>query len=383
MDKLKVLVADDEEVIRELLDKLLTVHGYSVTTAVDGLDVLDKIRDNDFNILILDLKMPAMDGMEVLHRIKEMEKELIIIIITGYATIATAKEAMKMGCFDYITKPFDAEHIEIIIKRAIEMQSLAMKKKKLQEQLQITEKLSALAQMGTGVAHEVNTVLTSIKLFLEMLQPKLSPIKEGRNIGLLLEEIERAENLIKEFLKFSKPDKTEFFATDINGVIKRGLELLKYRLKKQKIKVLNKSIRNMPKILCDPAKMEEVFLNVFSNSIDAMSEGGKLTIESSVDGNIATMTVSDTGSGVSPENIAKLCNPFFSTKPHGTGLGLSIAYRIIGDHNGTITITSKKNRGTTVKVDLPIHTQGVTDKKTRLPAGPLCRIGESGRDNRL
>ena len=356
MEKLKVLVADDEQVIRDLFETFLGKRGYSVTTASNGFDTLDKIKKDNYDMLILDLKMPRMDGMSVLNKIKELKKELIIIVITGYATVATAKEAIKMGCFDYITKPFDIEDVTIVIKRAIEMSKLAEEKKRFHEQVKTSEKLAALAQMGSGVAHEVNTVLTTIKLYLEILKTKLPSTKEGKNIDLVLEEVERAENLINNFLKFSRPVEAELLKTDINKVINRSLRFLKYKLEEQKIKVLNESNQMLPQIYCDAAKMEEVFLNIFFNCIDAMPKGGALIIRSELSDKSVAIVISDTGTGISPENMQKLFDPFFTTKPRGTGLGLSITYRIINEHKGTITITSEKDKGTTVRIELPLRT---------------------------
>lgn len=353
MRKLKVLVADDKQVIRDLFKRFLTRQGYEVSTAIDGLDALNKIKVDNYDMLILDLKMPRMEGMELLKKIKKPKKDLIIIVITGYATVDTAKEAIKRGCFDYITKPFDIENVGVIIKRAFQIQRLSKEKKALQERVQTAQKLVALAQMGAGVAHEVNTVLTSVKLFLEICRPGLALSKDGRNIGLILGEIERAEKLITMFLKFTKPAETEFLKADINKTIKGSLQFLKYRLKKQKIELLKELNQELPKIYCDPAQIEEVFLNVFSNSIDAMPEGGLLTIKSRVVDKNPVVVIFDTGIGIASENIEKLYNPFFTTKAHGTGLGLSIVHRIIDAHEGKIEITSKEGKGTTVRIELP------------------------------
>lgn len=350
----KILIADDEPVIRELFERFLYRQGYEVSTASDGLETLGVIRENNFDMLILDLKMPKMSGMELLDEIKKLKKDLIIIVITGYATVDTAKKAMRGGCFDYITKPFNIEDVNIVIKRAFDIRRLAEQEKKLQEQLERANRLALLAEMGTGMAHEVNTVLTSLKLFLEMLEPKLSQVEEGKNISLILEEIERAEKLITRFLDFAKPEKPDFIRTDINSVIKKSLQFLKYKFDKQKIKVLYEPTHSLPGVLCDPAKMEEVFLNIFSNSIDAMPEGGSLTVKSQAQEERVAITIQDTGIGIHPENMPKVYNPFFTTKLQGTGLGLSITHRIIDEHKGMIFITSERNNGTTVRIELPV-----------------------------
>jgi signal transduction histidine kinase len=354
-DRPKVLVADDEQVIRDLFYKFLTQQGYEVFTALDGLQAFNKIRENNLDLLIVDLKMPKMSGMELLDKIKELKKDLIIIVITGYATVDTAKEAIKQGCFDYITKPFDIGEVGIVIKRAFQVRRLEYEKKKLQDQLQITERLASLAQMGAGVVHEVNTVLTSIKLFLEMLKSKLPQAqKESRNISIILAEIERAEKLIARFFKFAKPEKAEFIKVDLNKLIKHNLEFFEYRFKKNNIEVITELSKEMIELACDPIEIEEVFSNLVHNSIDAMPKGGQLTIGSYSEGNNAVIIVSDTGIGIPPENIERVFNPFFTTKPHGTGLGLSIVHRIIEEHRGTIKITSEKGKGTSLRIELPI-----------------------------
>jgi len=206
--KPSVLIADDEEVIRDLFVELLTKQGYRVSMAIDGLDALHKIKEDNYDMLILDLKMPRMDGMEVLDKIREMNKNLIIIVITAYATLETAKKAIKQGCFDYIAKPFDAGDISSLIRSAFIMRKAFENNKK---EVEVTERLVSLTQMAGVVVNEVNTVLTSTKLFLEMLRPGVIKGKKGKNIRLILSEIERAENLIATFLKFARPIRPEFF----------------------------------------------------------------------------------------------------------------------------------------------------------------------------
>jgi DNA-binding NtrC family response regulator len=124
MNKKKVLVIDDEEVIRDLLKKVLYKEGYDIYTAANGISALEKIKTTDYDMLLLDLKMPKMGGMELLAKIKKLNKNPIIIIVTGYGTINTAKEAIKLGYFDYIIKPFNVDDIIIVIKKAFKTVNL-------------------------------------------------------------------------------------------------------------------------------------------------------------------------------------------------------------------------------------------------------------------
>ena len=355
--KYKILVAEDDQAVRDLFSRLLNPEDYEIFLAGNGKEAWDKIKEDNFDLLILDLNMPVMSGMEVIAKVSQAKKDLIMIVITGYATLDTAKEALKQGCYDYITKPFDIDDVKVIIEKALHMHRLREEQKRLKEQLRTAERLASLSLMGAGVAHEVNTILTSIKLFLEMLKEKPANPKEARKTKLMLDEIKRGEELIRRFLDFTKPPESEFNRTGINQVIRRSLAFNEDRLKKEKIEIALSLDESAPEILCDAHKMEEVFLNIFSNSMDAMAAGGRLMVKSEAKNEKMIITIQDTGSGVSPENLMEIYNPFFTTKASGTGLGLAIVHRIIQEHEGLIDITSQEEQGTLVRIELPIAAQ--------------------------
>ena len=352
--KYKILVADDEQVVRDTFSRFLSREDYEIFPAGNGKEAWDKIREDNFDLLLLDLNMPVMSGMEVIAKVNEAKKDLIMIVVTGYATLDTAKEAIKQGCFDYITKPFDINEVKAVIERAFRVRRLREENKRLEEQLRVSERLASLSVMGAGVAHEVNTILTSFKIFLEMLNEKPANAKEAKKTKLMLDEIERGEKLIHRFLDFTKPSESEFSRTGINQVIRRSLALHEDRLKKENIKIDLSLDESIPEIFCNADKMEEVFLNIFSNSIDAMAEGGRLTIKSEARSGKMIIGIQDTGTGISPENLKELYVPFFTTKARGTGLGLSIVHRIIEEHKGLIDITSREKQGTLARIELPI-----------------------------
>jgi len=354
-EKYKILVADDEQVVRDVFSRFLSQEGYEIFPVGNGKEALDRIEEDNFDLLLLDLNMPIMGGMEVIAKVNEAKNDLIMIVITGYATLDTAKEAIRQGCFDYITKPFDIEEVKVIIGRAFHMHRLREDKKKLEEQLRIAERLASLSQMGAGVAHEVNTILTSIKLFLEMLKERSGNPKEAKKTKLMLDEIERGEELICRFLNFTKPPENEFNRTYVNQVIRRSLALFEDRLKKKNVEIALSLDEGAPGILCDADKMEEVFLNIFSNSMDAMAAGGRLTIKSEVKIGKMIISIQDTGLGISSENLKKIYDPFFTTRTSGIGLGLSIVHRIIEEHKGLIDIVSREKQGTIVRIELPIR----------------------------
>ncbi len=351
----RILIADDEEVIRDVYVRTLASENYELSTCINGLEAIERIQKDNFDMLILDLKMPKMDGLAVLKEIKMMGKDLAVIIVTGYATITTVKETLKLGCFDYLVKPFNIEELKITIKRAFNLKMLRDKNLKLQAELQRSEKLASLAQMGAGVVHEVNTILTSIKLFLEMFGArKTNTPKDNENINLILEEINQAEKLTARFLNFTKSESSEHIKIDIRKIIRRSLEVFGPKFKKNDINVSTSFKNEVIEILGDPLEIEEVFLNLFTNSIEAMPKGGALAVSFEVKEKKAVLIISDTGIGISKEDITKVFNPFFTTKPRGSGLGLAIVYRIIEKHKGAISITSEKDKGANVCIELPV-----------------------------
>ena len=351
--KKTVLVVDDEPVIQQLFQSIFKGPDYEVTVAGDGVQAFEKIQAYDYDMLILDLRLPGLDGMTLVDKVHGAQKDPIIIIITGAADIDTAKEALRKGCFDYIPKPFDIAHIASRIAQAFDARLQETESRKQREYARIKEKLASLAQMSGAAVHEINTVLVSVKHFLSVLKVQLPHGPYEAQISSLMDEIERVERLVFKTLTFSSPDEPEYRMSAINQIIKRSLRLVRYRADKQSVKIAMSLQLGIPDIWCDPFQIEEVFLNLITNSIDAMPFGGTLTIETSLDNDCVVVHVRDTGDGIPPENLSQIFNPFFTTKLKGTGLGLSIVHRIIERHRGFIEATSKIHQGTGFTVKLP------------------------------
>lgn len=220
-----------------------------------------------------------------------------------------------------------------------------------------SEKMASLGQLAAGIAHEINTPLTNASLSIQMLQSKPEKYLEKDRITGKLNSIEsnidRASTIARELLRFSHIKETNFEFQDINQIAKNALSVLHYRLKDVVIKTY---YGYLPKILCDADKLEQVFINILNNSIEAM--GTKKVIYLStvqVDDQI-TIHISDNGSGIPDEFIFKAFDPFFTTKKigRGSGLGLSICFSIIERHQGTIELQKNKDGGTIVIINLPI-----------------------------
>ena len=236
----------------------------------------------------------------------------------------------------------------------------------LEGQLSQADKLTSIGLLAAGVAHEVNTPLAVISSYTQMLAKQLQgdPQKSG-----LLEKITRqtfrASEIVNNLLNFSRTSGTEFANVDINKVITDTLALLEHQFKVSKITVESDLTPNLSPIQGNPGRLQQVFLNLFLNAKDAMAGGGKLRV-ATANGEVISVRVSDTGSGIAPEHIQRIYDPFFTTKAspregqnRGTGLGLSVTYGIIQEHAGKIRVESDPGAGTTFALDFPLSRKAV------------------------
>src|SRR5215472_9386353 len=236
----------------------------------------------------------------------------------------------------------------------------------LESQLSQADKLSSIGLLAAGVAHEVNTPLAVISSYTQMLAKQLQgdPQKSG-----LLEKITRqtfrASEIVNNLLNFSRTSGTEFANVDVNKVIADTLALLEHQFKTAKVRVHSELMSGLSSIQGNPGRLQQVFLNLFLNAKDAMAGGGRLTV-ATANGETISVRVSDTGSGIAPEHIQRIYDPFFTTKTspkegqaRGTGLGLSVTYGIIQEHAGKIRVESDPGAGTTFALDFPLSRKAV------------------------
>jgi len=231
----------------------------------------------------------------------------------------------------------------------------------LEAQLSQADKLSSIGLLAAGVAHEVNTPLAVISSYAQMLSKQLQddPAKSG-----LMEKITRqtfrASEIVNNLLNFSRTSGSEIGDVDVNKVIGDTLALLEHQFKVAKVEVENALAPRLQPIQGNPGRLQQVFLNLFLNAKDAMAGGGKLRVATS-NGDSVSVRISDTGSGIAPEHMPRIYDPFFTTKnapregqARGTGLGLSVTYGIIQEHAGQIRVESHPGSGTTFTLEFPL-----------------------------
>ena len=231
----------------------------------------------------------------------------------------------------------------------------------LESQLSQAEKLSSIGLLAAGVAHEVNTPLAVISSYAQMLSKQVNTDpKKAELLEKITKQTFRASEIVNSLLNFSRTSSAEFNNVDLNRVIQDTLTLLDHQFKTARIRVVPELDPQLPPILGNTGKLQQVFLNLFLNAKDAMPSGGTLTITTG-NGHNVRVVVSDTGSGIAQEHIHRIYDPFFTTKNKpksghsgGTGLGLSVTYGIIQEHAGKIQVDSSPGRGTTFTMEFPM-----------------------------
>ncbi|MBN2125639.1 MAG: GAF domain-containing protein [Deltaproteobacteria bacterium] len=224
-----------------------------------------------------------------------------------------------------------------------------------------TEKLSALGRMAAGIAHEINNPLAGILLYSTNLVKKVpadSALREG--LDIIVHETIRCKSIIQELLEFSREKEPERTRRNVNDVIERALSILENEFRLHHVRVEKDLSSEMPDVFIDGNQIQQVLINLLLNAVEAIQENGAVRIRSYPDpamGRIG-IEITDTGCGIAPENINKVFEPFFSTKPKGTGLGLAVSYGIVRNHGGDIDVSSVPSQGTSFHIYIPAFTGG-------------------------
>jgi signal transduction histidine kinase len=382
----RVLIVDDEKVILDLTAIILKNRGYEVSTALSAQAGLAAIENERPELVLLDYMMPNMDGLTALKEIKRRYPETYVIMFTGKGSEEIAVELMKAGASDYILKPFNnqdmVERIESVLKlRAVELQNRALLSERerllaeiadwnrelearvqeksealtrAQAEIVQSEKLATLGYLSAGMAHEIRNPLNSIALFVQLIRSGLDEAERLEYVDKILKEVDRIDSILGKLLDASKRPRFEISEVRVDKVLENTLEAFTPQLNQKKIQVITEIRRIPPAIKADPMEIEQIFTNLFLNSIHVMPEQGTLRVQLDQDESYINLKISDTGPGIPPENLPNIFDPFFTTNSRGTGLGLSVVLRIVKTYKGKIEVEKSDADGTTFSVRLPL-----------------------------
>ncbi|MBU8878379.1 PAS domain S-box protein [Bacillus sp. FJAT-29790] len=227
-------------------------------------------------------------------------------------------------------------------------------RKKTEKILHRQDKLATIGQLSAGVAHEIRNPLTSMRGYTEFLQMDETNEERQEFFEIILDEIDRVNNIVEDFMMLAKPKAIELENKNIIPILKSVLSLFEFEAKKKNIIIHFEFNDEIIQIDCDENRLKQVFINFIKNGFDAMPDGGDMTIRVTVQNDQVRISIQDTGIGIPPEKLKNIGEPFYTTKKKGNGLGLMVSFQIIESHNGKVTIESEVNKGTIFMIDLPV-----------------------------
>jgi two-component system sensor histidine kinase/response regulator len=374
----QILVIDDERGLREGCRRALARYGYPVDVAATGEEGLAKVREGNFGLVLIDVMMPDISGIELLATIHQQDPDIICIIITGYATVELAVQAMKLGAYDFIAKPFSDDNLVLAVQKALEKRRLEQKARQLQRLEEEAERLGREKELleeldrvksafMRKVAHELRAPIAAIESFMHSILQGYGSLETQR---IMQERAALRANellqLVDDLLNLSRIKDVKIESrrqpVSLGQVLDEVLNLHGPEAEGKKI-VLEMDCTTCPPIVADPAHVKQLWTNLISNAIKYTPQGGKVTVRLSPDKGGITGEVRDTGIGISEQNLPRLFEEFYRTDQakafaqHGTGLGLSIVKQIMQEYGGEIYVKSELGRGTQFTFWLPTNSE--------------------------
>ncbi|MEO5858536.1 MAG: ATP-binding protein [Pyrinomonadaceae bacterium] len=414
VEKPRVLIVDDSATVRAQLRRTLR-ESYDCTEVATVLEAFEELKSAKYAVIIADIIIPGLSGIELLRRAVEEYPGIAVIMVSGVDRPQRALDALRLGAFDYIIKPFDPYSLQLTVERALDHCELVLNAEKykadlearnlelaertaelenLQVQMVQNAKMASLGRLAAGVAHEVNnpvgfiysnldllekdlTAMTEIIQFLDAvelpegirrslaaLRSRLRFISDGSQTGDMIrdcmEGAQRIRSIVQNLRTFSRLDEADLSASNINEGIDSTIRILSRYFSNANVQ-LYRNFGDLPLVESFAGQLNQVWMNILANAAQALpAEGGDVTVTTVRDGDWITVEITDSGKGMPAEDLDRIFDPFFTTKElgEGTGLGLSISFGIVQKHNGTISVRSRPGEGTTFTVRLPISMRG-------------------------
>jgi signal transduction histidine kinase len=360
-----VLVIDDDPLIADSFRLALESEGHVVLTAASAAEGLAAVDEADWDLAFVDLVLPDMDGLQLLRHLLGRRPGLTAVVITGHGSGARGFASRDAGAYAFLEKPGDMtpEKILTVVSNAMRHKKVQAELEAARKQVAMSEKLSALGTLVSGVAHEIRTPLTYVSNNLYLVrqrleharqaQPELTDLAEEviRYGQDALEGVTRINRLVEDLRRFARRDGGGFVEADLRDVVAVAVDLFR-ATRRGRIEV-RADLASVPGLRLDTGQIQQVVLNLLTNAGEAMPSGGIVQIRTRAVPEGGEIDVTDRGTGIPPEVEEQLFHAFFTTKPDGTGLGLSICQRIVEAHGGTIHYRTTPGRGTTFVVFIP------------------------------
>ena len=378
---LHVLLIEDNLADAELCLLDLKKKGFKISADVAQTqdEFMAFVCSEEYDLVLSDYNLRNWNGLDAMRVLRDKGKDVPFVLVTGSLGDEAAVECVKQGVSDYVLKDRRAR-LPVAIERALQEKAERVARRRLEEQLQQSQKMEAIGRLAGGVAHDFNNLLTVITGYSQLLLDSLDPGNPMHShVGQIKKAGDRATSLTRQLLAFSRKQVLAPQVLDLNQVVTNMNKMLT-RLIGEDVELVTICFPRLWRVKADPGQIEQVMMNLVVNARDAMPRGGKLTIETAnanlgknypdqhsviAPGSYVMLAVSDTGSGMNQETQSRIFEPFFTTKEQGkgTGLGLSTVYGIVKQSGGHIWVYSEPEKGATFKVYLPRTEAGAEELK--------------------
>ena len=369
-----LLIVDDEERVLDVLVKTFE-SDYAIFSANSGFDALDIMKQSAIKVIISDERMPKMNGMTFLKQARLLMPDTVNIILTAYTDLSVAIDAINSGIvYRYLVKPWDIDELRLTVRQAFERYDLLNENKNLteelinknkqlennihelketQDRLVRTEKLAVVGQLTASIGHELRNPLSRIKTAAALIKNEIKDSNKETDelLKIVDNEVMISTKIINDLLDFSRERKSDIKPCDINTIISETLTRLRFP---EHISVVQELDDTVPLLQLDDGQMQQIIINLILNSIQAIENTGKVYIKTKLNQEFVDIVVKDTGCGIPQQNLDKMFEPLYTTKPKGIGLGMSIVKMLLEKNGGKIFVQSRENIGTTVTLKLPI-----------------------------
>jgi len=355
-----ILIIDDEEALRDGCSQVLEKAGYAVLTAEQGIEGIKLAREHLPDMAFIDLKMPNISGMEIIEILSRDIPDIVLVMITGFATIVSAVEAMQKGAYDYLPKPFNPDQLRALARRGLEHRNLKIETKRLRVEKDLMER-----NFITFVSHEMRSPLVVIRQYIEALN-EIAGDRFDKDVKEIIERcrkrIQNLEELVEHWLDISRIEDGTFaqqkVSLSVDSIISRSVEEMIPVCRKRGIFLETNIPQKLPQITGDAESLVRVFTNIIGNATKYTPEGGKITVTCQHDEFYIKVSIADMGTGIPPDKLPLIFDPFFrcggkNEKHSGSGLGLTFCKKIMESHKGCIAVSSKEGEGTTFVLTFP------------------------------
>jgi len=358
-ERYKVLLIDDEEVVLDSCTRMLRGGPYDVKTAMDGGRGVALAREFRPDLVIVDLKMPGISGLDVLEQIHALDPTIVSIMLTGFATVGSAVDAMKKGACDFLPKPITPDEFRLVVTRALERRRLVLETQALRREKELLRE-----QFAAIVSHELKSPLGALQQNLYALADDLADkLTETQRQQLERMKVRVADlmNLIQTWLRLMSADigkiRDNFQPVPISAVIAKALESVQPHAVRKDIAIQTDGAGRASRVQGDVGTLVQALVNLLNNAVKYSRSGTTVRVTATEEQGQVAIAVADAGIGIAAEDLPRVFEDFYraasAAGEAGCGLGLPLSRRIIEAHGGTISVTSEPGKGSTFVIRLP------------------------------